>query len=280
MQQPATIKLFLPTGRARSLRTAEISNWSGKAIAGPRSEIEDILKREELSKPGVYILTGTDLETGDPKIYVGEAEIVNKRLKQHKDKDFWVHVIVFISKDENLTKAHIKYLEGKLIETAIKIGKAKLENGQSSGAVLPESDRADMDVFLEKTFQLLPVLGSDVFTPLTTHHPKKKTTILYCKKKGIDARGQRTENGFVVFAGSTASSNETPSIPKAVHDRRDLLIKKGVLVQKENHLLFSKDYEFSSPSLAAAVVRGASANGLIEWKDKEGRALKAIEEQS
>ena len=140
MQQSATIKLFIPTGNARSLRTAEISNWSGKAIAGPRSELDDLVNREELNKPGVYLLTGTDFETGDPRIYVGEAEIVKTRLKQHKEKDFWVHTIIFISKDENLTKAHIKYIEGKLIEKARKVGKAKIENGQASGAILPESD--------------------------------------------------------------------------------------------------------------------------------------------
>ncbi len=280
MQHPATIKLFLPTGSARSLRTAEISNWSGKAIAGPRSEIDELAKRDELNKPGVYILTGTDLETGDPCIYIGEAEIVKTRLRQHRDKDFWIHVIVFISKDENLTKAHIKYLEGKLIEKATQIGKTKLENGQASGAILPESDLADMDVFLDKIYQLLPVLGTDVFTPVTTQGPKKKATILYCTKKGFQAQGQRNENGFVVFKGSRISLNETPSVPKAAKDHRTIMLDKGILSLEDKYYVLTKDYEFSSPSLAAAVVRGASANGLTEWKDIQGRVLKAIENKS
>lgn len=280
MQQAATIKLFLPSGNARGLRTAEISNWSGKAIAGPRSELDDLLNREELHKPGVYFLTGTDLETGDPSIYVGEAEIVKTRIKQHKEKDFWVHTIIFISKDENLTKAHIKYLEGKLIAKALQIGKAKLENGQASGAILPESDRADMDVFLEKIYQLLPVLGTDVFIPLTTHTPRQKSTLLYCTKKSSEAKGQRTENGFVVFKNSQASIKETPSVPKTIKERRSALKNKGILIQEENALIFSQDHEFSSPSLAAAVVLGVSANGLIQWKDKQGRTLKSIEEKS
>src|SRR5450759_2870687 len=53
----ATIKLFLPRGDAKSLRTAEISNWTGKAVAAPRTELEELLAREELDKSGVYILS-------------------------------------------------------------------------------------------------------------------------------------------------------------------------------------------------------------------------------
>ena len=101
----ATIKLFLPRGDAKSLRTAEISNWSGKAIAAPRTEIDDLLAREELEKSGVYILTGIDPNSGSPRAYIGEAEVIRERLKQHKAKEFWVSAVVFVSKDENLTKA-------------------------------------------------------------------------------------------------------------------------------------------------------------------------------
>ena len=42
-------------------------------------------------------------------------------------------------------------------------------------------------------------------------------------------------------------------------------------------LVFKKDYLFSSPSAAAAVVMGRSANGLTEWRHKDGRILKAVE---
>ena len=70
----ATIKMFLVHGDPKRLRTAEISNWTGKAVAGPRSEFDGVLGREESEKSGVYFLTGTDPESGRPAIYVGEAE--------------------------------------------------------------------------------------------------------------------------------------------------------------------------------------------------------------
>src|SRR5210317_1208784 len=136
--QAATIKLFLVHGSPSGLRTAELSNWSGKAIAAPRTEISDLLKREELTSPGFYLLTGVEPDSGDPAIYIGEAENVASRLKGHAGKDFWNAVTVFVSKDENLTKAHIRYLEGLLIERAIRVGSAVVMNAASSGAKLPE----------------------------------------------------------------------------------------------------------------------------------------------
>jgi hypothetical protein len=113
MNESATVKIFLVKGSPTSIRTAEISNWTGKAIAGPRSQIEDILNREEARKPGVYFLTGVNPESGKDRVYIGEAEVIRNRIKGHLERDFWKTLVFFVSKDENLTKAHIKYLEGK-----------------------------------------------------------------------------------------------------------------------------------------------------------------------
>ncbi|MGH9428545.1 MAG: GIY-YIG nuclease family protein [Terriglobia bacterium] len=124
----ATIKLFLVHGDAKRLRTAELSNWTGKAVAGPRSELDGVLARDEAAKSGVYFLSGTDSESGKPAVYVGEAESIRDRLRGHLDKDFWNHVLFFISKDENLTKAHVRYLEGRLIERAKSAGRAQVGN--------------------------------------------------------------------------------------------------------------------------------------------------------
>jgi hypothetical protein len=123
---PATIKLFLARGDAKSLRTAEVSNWTGKAIAAPRTELDDLLARDELAKAGVYILTGFDPTSGVPHAYVGEAEEVKKRLPDHKKKEFWVSCIVFVSKDENLTKAHVRFLESRIPQEATQAGSLPL----------------------------------------------------------------------------------------------------------------------------------------------------------
>ena len=279
----ATIKLFLPRGDAKSLRTAEISNWTGKAIAAPRTELDDLIQREELDKAGVYILTGTDPLSGSPRAYIGEAEVIRERLKQHKSKEFWISAIVFVSKDENLTKAHVRYLESRLLIEAGQVGRFTLEQNQAGGSKLPESDREDMEVFLSRVRQLLPVLGSDLLIPIAQPAAKQQAGgVLYCRMKGAEARGHRTPDGFVVLKGSTAVLQERQAARNwpTVIARRKELIADGTLIEAAGFYEFTKDVEFSSPSAAAAVVEGGSANGLIEWRSKDGRVLKELDEQS
>jgi hypothetical protein len=277
----ATIKLFLPHGDARRLRVGEVSNWTGKALAAPRTELEDLLARDETESSGVYFLLGVNPETGVNLAYIGEAEVIRDRLKQHKSKDFWTSVIVFVSKDENLTKAHIRYLENRLLTEAKTVGRYALENSNSSNPKLPESDREDMEVYLSRIRQVLPVLGSDLLSPIAgSDKPTHQQPLLTCKIKSAVATGRRTEGGFVVFAKSTAvlsvrpsASNQYPSTLSLRHR----LIQDKVLVEHEGVYSFTKDVEFTSPSAAAAVIHGGSANGLTAWKDRTGKSLKELE---
>lgn len=267
-------------GDPKRLRTAELSNWTGKAVAGPRSEFEGVISREEAEGSGIYFLTGTDPESGKSAIYIGEAECIRDRLKSHLQKDFWNQVAFFVSKDENLTKAHIRHLEGKLIEQAREAGRAVVVNNQSSGARLPESDRADLETFLEKVNQLLPVLGIELLVP-TAAKPEAELEVelLSCEIKGVKARGHLSPNGFVILSGSQAVLNERPSTQKYpwALNMRLKLKEEGSLAVASDSLVFTRDVEFTSPSAAAAVVHGGHANGLTAWKDSEGRTLKQIE---
>ena len=279
----ATIKLFLPRGEAKSLRTAEIINWTGFAIAAPRTELDDLLQREELDKTGVYILTGTDPLSGLPRAYIGEAEVIRERLKQHKTREFWISAIVFVSKDQNLTKAHVRYLENRLLAEAKQVSRFTLEQNEASGSKLPESDRADMEVFLSRVRQLLPVLGSDLLIPVAQPAAKLQAGgILFCRRKGAEGRGHRTPDGFVVLKGSTAVLQERESSknwPATIAIRKQL-IADGTLIRKGDFYEFSHDVQFSSPSAAAAVIEGGSANGLIAWRTTDGRNLKTLDEQA
>ncbi len=279
----ATIKLFLPRGDAKSLRTAEISNWTGKAIAAPRTELDELLQREELDKAGVYILSGTDPLSGFLRAYIGEAEVIRERLKQHKTKEFWVSAVVFVSKDENLTKAHVRHLESRILAEAAQVGRFTLEQNQAGGSKLPESDREDMEVFLSHIRQLLPVLGSDLLIPIAQPAAKKQSGgILFCRMKGAEGRGRRTPDGFVVFQGSTVVMQERQSARKYPYllTLRKQFVVDGTLIAKNGFYEFTKDTEFSSPSAAAAVIEGGSANGLIEWRTEDGRVLKDLDEQA
>src|SRR5690606_6848639 len=128
-----------PNGRM----TCELSNWTGKAYRIPRIKIKDCGDRPDLMNTGVYLLLGRD-QDGQEQVYLGEAETIFERLKQHiKEKDFWNEAIVFVSKDENLNKAHIKYLESRLYELSKNASRYKLANGNiPPQPAISEADRA------------------------------------------------------------------------------------------------------------------------------------------
>ena len=276
----ATLKMFLAFGDPKRLRIVELSNWTGKAISGPRSEFEKVLEREESLNSGVYFLTGTDPDTNKSAIYIGEAECIRDRIKSHLSKDFWNNIAFFITKDENLTKAHVRYIEGRLIELAKSANRSVIMNSQSSGAKLPESDREDMEVFLEKMQQVLPVLGIEAFVQTTSKNVNEaKKEMLTCKIKNVIAHGYLTPNGIVVLAKSQAVLDERGSAKKwpSVMVQRNKLIEEVGIVQEGDKYVFVKDTEFSSPSAAAAVIHGGSANGLTAWVNAQGKSLKELQ---
>ncbi len=276
----ATLKLFLAFGDPKRLRTAELSNWTGKAVAGPRSEFDKVLEREESFKSGVYFLTGIDPESNKQAIYIGEAECIKDRIKKQLRLEFWNHIAFFISKDENLTKAHIRYLEGRLIEIAKSAGRSVVQNNQGSGSKLPESDREDMEVFLEKMKQILPILGIEAFVlAVSKEQSETKRDLMICKIKNIVASGYLTPNGIVVLSGSQAVLQERGSAKNypGVLSQRNKMIEDNDLIEQDGKFVFTKDVEFSSPSAAAAVIHGGSSNGLLVWKNQQGKTLKDLE---
>lgn len=274
-----TIKIFLIDGEPNGRMSCELSNWSGKAYKIPRIKIKDCSDRYDLASTGVYLLFGKD-DTGKDQVYIGEAESILKRLNQQlTQKDFWNEAIVFISKDENLNKAHIKYLENRLHEIAKSANRYKVDNSiiptQSS---ISESDRAEMEEFIEYITMLVNTLGHKVFEEKREFKPKQKQELFFIKAaRGAEGQGEPTSDGFVVFKNSKAASTIVTSMTPNYITYRQKLINEGVLIDKGEYFEFSDDYIFSSPSTAAVMVMGRNANGLSEWKNKEGKTLKEFE---
>ena len=274
-----TIKIFLIDGDPNGRMSCELSNWSGKAYKIPRIKIKECIDRADLASTGVYLLFGKD-DDGKDQVYIGEAESILKRLNQQlTQKDFWNEAIVFISKDENLNKAHIKYLENRLHDIAKSAKRYIVDNSiiptQSS---ISESDKAEMEEFIAYIKMLVNTLGHKVFDEKREFKPKQKEEILYIKAtRGADAQGEQTSDGFVVFKTSKAAGSIVHSAPLNLTKLRDKLIVDGIMVDKSEYFEFSDDYIFSSPSTAAAIIMGRNANGLIEWKNKTGKSLKELE---
>jgi len=292
MNSGRTLKLFLVDGAPNGLLTAEIMNWTGHVITGPRSRLGELILRPESRRTGVYFLVGPDGGLGvGTQVYVDETDDVAQRMTSHNrpeekgGKDFWEKVCVVTSKDANLTKGHVKYLESRLIRIAQQAGRCKLLNGTDPGYEnLPEADRSDMEFFLEQIQTLLPVLGFDflrdqpkatsVTTELTSAvKAQTESPIFICEVRRHDilARGQEIDGEFVVFKGSKARM-DWEGVEGTYTALFNELVSNGVLVATADgrHREFSRDYAFSSPSAAAAIVSGRSANGRIQWLTQAG----------
>lgn len=275
-----SIRLFLVDGVPTGLLTAEIMNWTGHVLTGPRSKLSELIQRPECCRTGIYFLVGPNPDnTLKPLVYIGETDDVSGRLKQHNrpeeqgGKDFWEKVCLVTSKDQNLTKAHVKYLEAALIKNASDVGRCKLTNGTAHDyGNLPESDQTDMAFFHNQIRTILPVLGFDFLRAEQTALSSTITrTIempifqLTLARYGIKAQAKEIDGEFVVLKGSLAR-NAWSGVDGGYQALFNQLCADKVLMPTDDGLQqFTTDYAFASPSAAAAVVSGRSANGRKTW---------------
>ena len=280
-----SVRLFLVDGTASGLITAEIMNWTGHVLAGARSGLTAFLKRRELDRTGIYFLTGPDPEDPDTlQLYIGESDNVRKRLVQHakdRNKDFWERACMVTSKDQNITKAHARYLESRLIAIANAVGTVTVANGTAPPPVpLPEADESDMEFFVDQLRLILPVLGLDFVR-------RRKATIaegpagsdddpgfrLTSRKHGLEAQACETDGEFIVLKGSDAAAewmSANDGSYKRLHAR---LVRTGKLLPgNRGHLRFAEDVAFGSPSAASSVILGRPDSGRVSWKVRGTKA--------
>jgi len=139
---------------------------------------------------------------------------------------------------------------------------------------ISESMRAD----LEDNFDTLQILVSTLGYPLFDEiRIPEKNDLLVCRGKDAEAKGEYTEDGFVVFQGSRANLEESKAAQGTwVTKIRRPLIDSGVLIHEGNVYRFTRNHVFSSPSAAAVAVLGRNANGWLEWKYSDGRTLDEV----
>lgn len=269
-QRPVSVKLFLREGLPKGMRTAEIVGWTGIALICPRSRLDSFDQFPRANSAAVYLLVG-ESDTGDSTVYVGQTGSIGDRLRTHlkdKTKDFFDSVIAFVSKDENLTTAHVTYLEARLLQMAKQAGQARVYNPNQNLVAkgLPESDVADMDNFVSNIIMLLLALGVTIFEVVTAATTNNKVPTFELRSSGVFAQATEIDGEFVVLKASQ-SRGGTGGVDsyKAL---RDKLITNGVLELNTatNLYIFTRDYPFKSPSAASAVVVGRNDNGRTSWK--------------
>lgn len=276
------IHMYIFDGNPNGRIMCELSNWNGRVYKIARNEIAKFSERKDSENTGVYFLLGKDIDNNDT-IYIGEAEKMISRLKQHmKDNlaQYWNECIVVISSDDILNKAHVKYLENRFYNLAQNSGRAVVLNSSvPTCSSVSEYDEAMLDEFISNAKMLVNALGYKVFDTIndSVTEPNEEPTLFFIKAaRGADAVGVVVADGFAIIKGSQIAANVTPSISKKYIQMRNRLIETKVI---DEEYRFAKDYVFASPSTAAAIVMGRNANGRTEWKNKDGKTIKSIEEE-
>lgn len=266
------------------MRTAELGLSTCKAVVAQRDALVALAARPEAKRTGVYVLVGDDPAiAGRRAVYVGEGDEVFARIRAHDNdpsKDFWDYVVLFVSKDENLTKAHVRYLEARLIQLATEARRATVTNGTAPDAGrLPEADQAEMEEFLVHVQMLASTLGIDVFqaaaaAPAPSTPSRGEEPEIRLGGDGYSATAVVRQGQFVVRLGSVARLKEAPSLGESSRAKRAELLASGVLTKTDTGYVFALDYAFESASGAAQAICGANVNGRAVWKLADGRTLK------
>lgn len=275
-----TLELFFIDGKPDGMLTAEVFGWTGHILVAPRTRLSEALKRKESSYTGVYILLGEQKE--EPLAYIGEGENIANRIKSHDaKKDWWTRVVLITSAANNLHKAHVQYLEARLVKIGINASNTKLENNTNPALPsLSEAAQANMETFIDQLLMILPAIRVDIFTskvkpdkPRTIENSQSSTKSpvfeLTLKKEGIKATAILEDGEFVIQKGSLARG-------KYIGERNehsywklyDKLVDQGILVDHGSHKVFNQSYAFSSTSAAGAVCNGRPTSGPIAWKVK------------
>jgi len=290
-----SLELYFIDGRPDGMLTAELFNWTGHVLLAPRTQLGRALARPEAGYAGVYLLLG-EQENGDARLYIGEGEDVSARIKSHDvNKDWWTTAVFVTSAANKLNKAHVRYLEARLIEEAKAVGRTPLDNSTSPARPsLSEADVAKMEAFLENLMVVLPAVRVDAFiqrarpprVSMENPSPSAPRGVIQAptfhfsvKRHGLQAVARLEGGEFIVEAGSTARRQWEGAVTGYTPLHQEL-VRSGVLRLDNDHCVFTADYAFASPSAAAAIVAGRSANGATSWVTTSGQTYKEWEAQS
>lgn len=277
------VELFLVDGVAGGITTAEVVGWTGHVLTGVRADFsKKVVAREEAERNGVYILLGDNPDSiGGLDCYIGKTESFKTRFANHlANKDFWDRFVLISAKDSAFNEGHWSHLEHRLVDMAKKAKRANvLNNQQPQIRKLSEAAVSDVEAFIDQLQILLPVLGVNVVKSretATEQEVKESSPIFELSTAGVGkAQAELRADEFVVLEGSRCATNWDLTNKSAATARsyarfQDILQKfiddGSIKIIADGVGELTRDVPFTSPSTAAALMKGRSANGRTEWK--------------
>ncbi len=273
------IEIYLMDGTTSGRWQAKLLNWNCEVYKIPRKMFKDCNKIDDLHTPAVYFLFGLDNESEKRFVYVGEGEDALKRIMQphgfESDDSYWTEAVIFVTPDGTLDKAKIKYLENRFHRIVVDSGRYIVKNGNTPKQSTVQQKIQDMlERFIMNSRLVMPSLGHDVFEPQPSANKVDNDDLLYFSRnngQGGNAVGRIENDGFWVLKGSYINPNIASYLPSGVVN-----LRKRYSSQIDSKGILQMDICFGSPSYASSFVCGKNSNGLIEWKNKNGKTLKEI----
>lgn len=289
---PKTVTLFLMDGTPSGRIKCSLTNWIGQVYLLPRTALTISKERKDLHQTGVYLLLGTDDQTGEDLVYVGQARErkngkgVLGRILEHVGEeklDYFTHAIAIVTSNNSFGPTEISYLENVFYQQLLAAGRAKTTNGNdpSPGTVVEEK-QAELDEFFNFAKIAIGSLGYRFFnaadeTKRIPNPSEQDITpgpgpTLFLKDREAEGAGRQTTDGFVLLKGSKIRpllSNKAPA--NCRKNRR----RYQHLINSDNEL--TDDALFTSPSAASSFLIGYSTNGKLHWKDQAGTSLGDLE---
>lgn len=277
MKRSKRINIILHDGGPYGLRTVEMSNWNGKIIICPRSALSQLKEQVYSNVPALYVLLSDD----NSQIYIGETDSLSQRLAHHAtNKDFWTYLVAFTSPE--FSKTEVRYLEHVLLNRIEKEKRFELHNSKNQQKLTIRPDVSDaMDEYLDLSADALLAVGIDLLAANKNVETELNGVSVFCSGPDAEASGLWTQNGLLVYAGSKIRKQATTTTPTQITAQVHAYINSGLLVDSDtNSYALTEDHLFTSASRAAGFILGRSANGLTEWKTKDGIPIKELEAQS
>ncbi|GAA4026434.1 hypothetical protein GCM10022386_07300 [Flavobacterium cheonhonense] len=96
---------------------------------------------------------------------------------------------------------------------------------------------------------------------------------LYIKTLKLAAEGNYFEGKIEILEGSELKKEISASFPKSMIEKREYLIQNGIIKDNGQNYIFTENYISKSPSEASNMILGTSSNGMLYWKNKDGKSL-------
>lgn len=291
MKNSKNFNMFLMDGEVTGRIKCTLANWTGLAFKVPRTHLDRCKDREDLKQSGIYFLFSEN-DNGDKEVYIGQAGIrkngkgiLGRVLEHLNDETFFSEAILLTTQNNSFGPTEITFLENKFTNMAREIDRYIVRNGNEPNAGnVTEEKESELEDFVEYSKIVLGVLGYKLFVPLVSEPEVTKEEVseefrLHLSRKSkksgrkIEAKCNRTSEGFVVLAGSMIEEIDSEAIPAAIKEIRDKCKENGEIIDGK----LIKNQLFNSPSYAACFVLGMHTNGKTDWKTVDGQTLKSIE---